>query len=162
MRLRHALRACRGDSFHFAHRYRNESLKESIRRHEHFLALKLGLDKSHKARHGRRSKSAPRRNAQPRRDAQPAAARCNAAATPGAARMAPSARDRRGEAQRCVSRSRRFCLGRTQVVDIGCGIGGPLRAISAFSGAAVTGVNNNEYQARARAAAGRLGAPKPR
>jgi sterol 24-C-methyltransferase len=47
-------------------------------------------------------------------------------------------------------------------VDIGCGIGGPLRAISAFSGAAVTGVNNNEYQARGRAAAGRLVARKPR
>jgi sterol 24-C-methyltransferase len=35
------------------------------------------------------------------------------------------------------------------VLDVGCGIGGPLRAISAFSGAAVIGVNNNEYQARA-------------
>ena len=35
-----------------------------------------------------------------------------------------------------------------QVVDVGCGIGGPLRAISAFSGASVMGVNNNEYQAR--------------
>jgi cyclopropane fatty-acyl-phospholipid synthase-like methyltransferase len=35
-----------------------------------------------------------------------------------------------------------------QVVDVGCGVGGPLRAISEFSGAAVWGVNNNEYQAR--------------
>ena len=33
-----------------------------------------------------------------------------------------------------------------QVLDVGCGVGGPLRAISAFSGAAVTGVNNNAYQ----------------
>jgi len=32
------------------------------------------------------------------------------------------------------------------VVDIGCGIGGPAREISRFSGAAVTGLNNNEYQ----------------
>jgi hypothetical protein len=40
----------RGDSFHFAHRYKHETLRESIRRHEHFLALKLGLDKTHKAR----------------------------------------------------------------------------------------------------------------
>ena len=37
-----------------------------------------------------------------------------------------------------------------QVVDVGCGVGGPLRAISEFSGAAVWGVNNNEYQARGR------------
>lgn len=35
-----------------------------------------------------------------------------------------------------------------QVIDIGCGIGGPLRAISGFSGAAVVGVNNNAYQVR--------------
>jgi hypothetical protein len=33
-------------------------------------------------------------------------------------------------------------------VDVGCGVGGPLRAISEFSGASVTGVNNNDYQAR--------------
>jgi hypothetical protein len=46
-------------------------------------------------------------------------------------------------------------------VDIGCGIGGPLRAISAFSGAAVTGVNNNEYQARPGGRVGRLFAPRP-
>lgn len=39
---------------------------------------------------------------------------------------------------------------RRQVLDVGCGIGGPLRAISGFTGAAVIGVNNNAYQARAR------------
>jgi hypothetical protein len=44
------LRAPRGESFHFAHRYKSETLKESIRRHEHFLALKMGINKSHKAR----------------------------------------------------------------------------------------------------------------
>jgi len=32
------------------------------------------------------------------------------------------------------------------VVDVGCGIGGPAREIARFSGAAVTGLNNNEYQ----------------
>ena len=32
------------------------------------------------------------------------------------------------------------------VVDIGCGIGGPAREISRFSGAHVTGLNNNAYQ----------------
>lgn len=35
-----------------------------------------------------------------------------------------------------------------QVLDVGCGVGGPLRSICAFSGAAVVGLNNNEYQAR--------------
>jgi hypothetical protein len=33
-----------GDAFHFAARFKNESFKESIARHEYFLALKLGLN----------------------------------------------------------------------------------------------------------------------
>lgn len=69
-----------GESFHFAHRRKNETLRESIRRHEHFLALRLGLK-------------------------------------PG-----------------------------MKVLDVGCGIGGPLREIASFSGASVTGLNNNAYQ----------------
>ncbi|CAF1884466.1 unnamed protein product [Brassica napus] len=32
-----------GESFHFAHRWKGESLRESIKRHEHFLALQLGV-----------------------------------------------------------------------------------------------------------------------
>lgn len=33
-----------------------------------------------------------------------------------------------------------------KAVDFGCGIGGPMRAIARFSGARVTGLNNNDYQ----------------
>ncbi|CAL5434939.1 unnamed protein product [Camellia sinensis] len=62
-------------SFHFAPRWKQESLRESIKRHEHFLALQLGLKQGQK------------------------------------------------------------------VLDVGCGIGGPLREISRFRG-----INNNEYQ----------------
>uniref|UniRef100_A0A0E0HLX8 SAM-dependent methyltransferase Erg6/SMT-type domain-containing protein n=1 Tax=Oryza nivara TaxID=4536 RepID=A0A0E0HLX8_ORYNI len=69
-----------GESFHFAHRWNGESLRESIKRHEHFLALQLGVK-------------------------------------PG-----------------------------MKVLDVGCGIGGPLREIAKFSLASVTGLNNNEYQ----------------
>lgn len=69
-----------GESFHFAHRWKGESLKESIKRHEHFLALQLGLKPGQK------------------------------------------------------------------VLDVGCGIGGPLREIARFSSTSVTGLNNNEYQ----------------
>jgi sterol 24-C-methyltransferase len=32
------------------------------------------------------------------------------------------------------------------VLDVGCGVGGPMRAIARFSGATVVGVNNNDYQ----------------
>ena len=44
------------------------------------------------------------------------------------------------------------------VLDIGCGVGGPLRNVVRFSQAKVTGVNNNEYQiSRARRYDSRLG-----
>lgn len=62
-----------GESFHFAHRLKNESLEQSLKRHEHFLALRLQIG-------------------------------------PG-----------------------------SKVLDVGCGIGGPLREIALFSGASVTG-----------------------
>ncbi|XP_077213801.1 cycloartenol-C-24-methyltransferase-like [Tasmannia lanceolata] len=69
-----------GESFHFAHRWKGESLRESIKRHEHFLALQLSL-------------------------------KCG-----------------------------------MKVLDVGCGIGGPLREIARFSSTSITGLNNNEYQ----------------
>ncbi|TKY67969.1 Cycloartenol-C-24-methyltransferase protein [Spatholobus suberectus] len=69
-----------GQSFHFAPRWKRESLQESIKRHEHFIALQLGLKPGQK------------------------------------------------------------------VLDVGCGIGGPLREISRFSLTSITGLNNNEYQ----------------
>ncbi|CAI9764978.1 unnamed protein product [Fraxinus pennsylvanica] len=69
-----------GESFHFAARWKGESLQESIKRHEHFLALQLGLKPGQK------------------------------------------------------------------VLDVGCGIGGPLREIARFSSTSITGLNNNEYQ----------------
>lgn len=33
-----------------------------------------------------------------------------------------------------------------KVLDVGCGVGGPAREIAKFSGAHVTGLNNNDYQ----------------
>lgn len=35
-----------------------------------------------------------------------------------------------------------------KVMDAGCGVGGPMRAIARFSGANVVGVNNNDYQVK--------------
>jgi sterol 24-C-methyltransferase len=34
----------------------------------------------------------------------------------------------------------------SKAIDIGCGVGGPLRNIATFSGAKIVGLNNNEYQ----------------
>ena len=69
-----------GESFHFAHRYPDETREASIVRHEHYLAAQLGLKEG------------------------------------------------------------------MRVVDLGCGVGGPARNIAKFSGAHITGLNNNEYQ----------------
>lgn len=33
-----------------------------------------------------------------------------------------------------------------RVLDVGCGVGGPMRSIARFSGATIEGVNNNDYQ----------------
>jgi sterol 24-C-methyltransferase len=75
-----------GRSFHFAPRYRGETLRESILRHEAYVALRLGL--------------------------------------------APGMR----------------------VVDVGCGVGGPLCNIARLAGTHTTGVNLNPHQVeRARA-----------
>lgn len=69
-----------GHSFHFAPRYAGEGFLASLARHEHYLALRLGLGKQ------------------------------------------------------------------DRVLDVGCGVGGPMRAIARFSGAHVHGINNNAYQ----------------
>ena len=84
-----------GESFHFAPRNPNESFRESLTRHEHFLALQMGI--------------------------------------------------RAGD----------------RVLDMGCGVGGPMREISGFTGASVIGINNNAYQvARGNAKNRRLGLDK--
>nr|CAB3491169.1 unnamed protein product [Digitaria exilis] len=78
-----------GQSFHFAPRWNGETLRESIKRFEHFIALQLGLKKGMK---------------------------------------------------------HDIVLVALQVLDVGCGIGGPLREISRFSSTEIIGLNNNAYQ----------------
>ncbi len=69
-----------GQSFHFAPRYRGESLKASLARYEHYVAHAAGLQPDMK------------------------------------------------------------------VLDVGCGVGGPMRSIARFSGARIVGLNNCAYQ----------------
>jgi sterol 24-C-methyltransferase len=69
-----------GESFHFAPRFRGEPFEQSIQRHQHYIALRLGLSPKDK------------------------------------------------------------------VLDVGCGVGGPMREIARLSGAHITGVNINGYQ----------------
>ncbi|KAF0482699.1 sterol 24-C-methyltransferase [Gigaspora margarita] len=81
-----------GESFHFARGYKGDTFEQSIKRHEQYLAVKLGLNENQRA------------------------------------------------------------------LDVGCGVGGPLREIVRLSGAHITGLNNNGYQVeRCKAYAKKLG-----
>ncbi|KAK9763400.1 Delta(24)-sterol C-methyltransferase [Basidiobolus ranarum] len=68
------------ESFHFARAFKYDNFMDSIKRHEHYIGLKLALK-------------------------------------PG-----------------------------MKVLDVGCGVGGPLRELVRFTGAHITGLNNNDYQ----------------
>ncbi|KAL9539225.1 hypothetical protein MBANPS3_010392 [Mucor bainieri] len=69
-----------GKSFHFCRFYPGEEFHSAVKRHEHYLAIKTGIDSDMK------------------------------------------------------------------VLDVGCGVGGPARAISHLTGASIIGLNNNAYQ----------------
>lgn len=69
-----------GDCFHFAPRVRGETVRESLLRYEHTLALRLGLH------------------------------------------------------------------GRMRVLDVGCGVGGPMRNLARLTGATITGLTISRYQ----------------
>ncbi|KAK4512362.1 suppressor of tub2 mutation [Mucor velutinosus] len=69
-----------GKSFHFCRFYPGEEFHSAVKRHEHFLAIKTGIDSGMK------------------------------------------------------------------VLDVGCGVGGPARAITHLTGASIVGLNNNAYQ----------------
>lgn len=69
-----------GQSFHFSRYSKGEAFKQATARHEHYLALKMGLKEN------------------------------------------------------------------MNVLDVGCGVGGPAREIAKFTGCNVVGFNNNDYQ----------------
>lgn len=71
-----------GESFHFATRYKGESFRQSIARHEHTVAQKLGMKPGEK------------------------------------------------------------------VVDMGCGVGGPMRELARFTGSHIVGITINEHQVK--------------
>lgn len=93
-----------GPCFHFAAQYPHETFWESIRRHEYFLASKLGLPKissSHRIENGENSTE-----------------------------------DKRSSS----------VAANTKILDVGCGIGGPMRNIARFTGSHVVGITLNPYQ----------------
>lgn len=63
------------------------------------------------------------------------------------------AQRRKGESlKKALARHERYLAERLElmpgmrVLDVGCGVGGPMREIAAFSGASIVGINNNTYQ----------------
>ncbi len=105
-----------GTSFHFSNRHPHETFDEATRRHEYYLASKLNL--------GGALGSLMLRG-------------------DGIAKDASSERSEE-EASRVVRGTP--SMAEVRVLDVGCGIGGPMRNICKFTGADVTGLTLNKYQ----------------
>jgi len=106
-----------GTSFHFSNRHPHETFDEATRRHEYYLASKLNLGMAL----GSLLDRGDGKNAMD-------------------ANLKHSGR----EASR-VDRSTPS-MAEVRVLDVGCGIGGPMRNICKFTGADVTGLTLNKYQ----------------
>ena len=108
-----------GHSFHFSNRHPHETFNEATRRHEHYLASKLELS------------GALKKVVDEMKGDANGVANGNHAEGGGA------------------SAAREGCtpsMARVKVLDVGCGIGGPMRNICKFTGADVTGLTLNQYQ----------------
>jgi len=101
-----------GASFHFSNRHPHESFDEATRRHEFYLASKLGLSSAL----GRVGDAVRRQMNGDYVDSDDA----REGSTPSMANV--------------------------KVLDVGCGIGGPMRNICKFTGVDVTGLTLNQYQ----------------
>jgi len=106
-----------GASFHFSNRHSYESFDEATRRHEFYLASKLNLSG---ALSGLKKKLGS-----------------------GAAMNGNGVKHSEDEEVREGSTP---SMANVKVLDVGCGIGGPMRNICKFTGADVTGLTLNQYQ----------------
>lgn len=105
-----------GASFHFSNRHPHESFEEATRRHEFYLASKLDLS-------GALGKVGEARKREERNESSAVEENVDV-----------------------VREGSTLSMGNVKVLDVGCGIGGPMRNICKFTGADVTGLTLNQYQ----------------
>ena len=109
-----------GASFHFSNRHSYESFDEATRRHEFYLASKLNLSGALSGLKKKISGSAAMNGS-----------------NGSAKQYAEDEQVREGSTP---------SMANVKVLDVGCGIGGPMRNICKFTGADVTGLTLNQYQ----------------
>lgn len=105
-----------GASFHFSNRHAHESFEEATRRHEFYLASKLNLS----------------------------GALGNVSGVMNKEMNASTVVESTNEEE--VKEGSTPSMASVKVLDVGCGIGGPMRNICKFTGADVTGLTLNQYQ----------------
>lgn len=112
-----------GASFHFSNRHPHESFDEATRRHEFYLASKLNLSGALARISGKSGEANGHSNG---------AANGSGVST--------------GDGDEELREGCTPSMANVKVLDVGCGIGGPMRNICKFTGADVTGLTLNQYQ----------------
>jgi len=119
-----------GSSFHFSNRHPHETFDEATRRHEFYLASKLNLGGVlGRIVSGARSTMITMNGSNGHN------AMRNGRNTNGGNDITSIGRITNGPT-----------MANVKVLDVGCGIGGPMRNICKFTGADVTGLTLNQYQ----------------
>ena len=130
-----------GASFHFSNRHPHETFDEATRRHEYYLASKLDLCGA-MARSS--SSSSYRAAGGGGDDGAGGGGGADDSATCGGG---PGGKGGGGTSGRALPPpAAAAAVAEVRVLDVGCGIGGPMRNICKFTGADVTGLTLNKYQ----------------
>ena len=130
-----------GTSFHFSNRHPHESFEEATRRHEYYLASKLNLSGAltglvHAMGMGTTDSSITNDDFHDNND------ETVGRGSPTSSMTVPKVERVAAELREGVTPS----MAHVKVLDVGCGIGGPMRNICKFTGADVTGLTLNQYQ----------------
>jgi sterol 24-C-methyltransferase len=129
-------------SFHFSNRHPHESFDEATRRHEYYLASKLNLSGAlTKLVHTKMGTSGSITNDDFHNNNNETGGR----GSPTSSMTVPKG-EVVGVAEELFREGITPSMANVKVLDVGCGIGGPMRNICKFTGADITGLTLNQYQ----------------
>lgn len=129
-----------GTSFHFSNRHPHESFEEATRRHEYYLSSKLNLSGALAMKMGTSGSCGSNIND----DFHDTNDETWGRGSPTSSMTVP--RGEGGVAEELLREGITPSMANVKVLDVGCGIGGPMRNICNFTGADVTGLTLNQYQ----------------